>query len=112
MQDQNVGTVLLNIKIDGSVKWKVGTWIYGKYHLIVNCPAYMKFGDCNNSGNAVGPVMKFEWWCKSEEVEATVAEAMGTGICGLWAGRWCLLQLVVVVEVIGIQRGQSKRQWC
>jgi hypothetical protein len=59
-QDQNVGAVLLNIKIDGNVKWKVGTWFSGKYHLNVNCPAYIKFGERNNGGIVVGPVMKFE----------------------------------------------------
>ncbi|KAK9999666.1 hypothetical protein SO802_019269 [Lithocarpus litseifolius] len=60
-QDQNVGAVLLNIRINGCVKWKVGTWISGKYHLNVNCPAYIKFGGFNPDGGiTVGPVMKFE----------------------------------------------------
>ncbi|KAM3692965.1 hypothetical protein ACJW31_08G128900 [Castanea mollissima] len=60
-QDQNVGAVLLNIRINGCVKWKVGTWISGKYNLNVNCPAYIKFGGYNpNGGITVGPVMKFE----------------------------------------------------
>lgn len=60
-QDQNVGAVLLNIRINGCVKWKVGTWISGKYNLNVNCPAYIKFGGFNpNGGITVGPVMKFE----------------------------------------------------
>ncbi|XP_059430613.1 NDR1/HIN1-like protein 1 [Corylus avellana] len=57
-QDQNVGAVLLNIKIDGRVKWKVGTWFSGKYHLNANCPAYIKFGGAN-TGSPFGPVMKF-----------------------------------------------------
>lgn len=57
-QDLNVGAVLLNIKIDGRVKWKVGTWFSGKYHLNANCPAYIKFGDAN-AGNPFGPEMKF-----------------------------------------------------
>lgn len=57
-QDLNVGAVLLNIKIDGRVKWKVGTWFSGKYHLNANCPAYIKFGD-TNAGNPFGPEMKF-----------------------------------------------------
>ena len=60
-QDQNVGAVLLNIRLNGCVKWKVGTWISGKYDLNVNCPAYIKFGGSNpNGGITVGPVMKFE----------------------------------------------------
>lgn len=40
-QDLSAGMVLLNIKIDGRVKWKVGTWISGSYHLHVNCPALL-----------------------------------------------------------------------
>ncbi|XP_009606939.1 NDR1/HIN1-like protein 12 [Nicotiana tomentosiformis] len=43
-QDQMVGTVLLNIKIDGRVRWKVGSFISGRYHLYVNCPAYVGVG--------------------------------------------------------------------
>lgn len=57
-QDLNAGAVLVNIKIDGQLKWKVGTWISGKYHLDVNCPAYIRFGD-QKSGFAVS-VMKFQ----------------------------------------------------
>ncbi|KAK4773607.1 hypothetical protein SAY87_028626 [Trapa incisa] len=40
-QDLNEGMVLLNVKIDGRVKWKVGTWISGSYHLHVNYPALL-----------------------------------------------------------------------
>ncbi|GAB4824628.1 hypothetical protein Ancab_007500 [Ancistrocladus abbreviatus] len=58
-QDQNAGLVLVNIKIDGRVKWKVGTWISGKYHLWVNCPAYITFGSRSN-GISVGSAMKYQ----------------------------------------------------
>ncbi|KAL7154149.1 hypothetical protein ABFS83_04G216000 [Erythranthe nasuta] len=59
-QDQIAGTVLVNIKIDGRVRWKVGTFISGKYHLYVNCPAYINYGGRNN-GVAVGPaVIKYQ----------------------------------------------------
>lgn len=60
-QDENVGAVLLNVKIVGSLRWKVGTWFSGTYSLNVNCPAYIKF--CNNNGDGgspYGPVMKFQ----------------------------------------------------
>lgn len=40
-QDIMVGTILLNVRIDGRVRWKVGSFISGKYHLYVNCPAYV-----------------------------------------------------------------------
>ncbi|GAB4859829.1 hypothetical protein Ancab_011309 [Ancistrocladus abbreviatus] len=59
IQDQNAGLVLVNIKIDGRVKWKVGTWISGKYHLWVNCPAYITFGSGGN-GIPVGPAIKYQ----------------------------------------------------
>ncbi|XP_010685425.2 NDR1/HIN1-like protein 1 [Beta vulgaris subsp. vulgaris] len=50
-QDQNAGLVLMNIKINGRVKWKVGTWISGKYHFNANCPSYITFGNKGNSNN-------------------------------------------------------------
>ncbi|GAA0169595.1 hypothetical protein LIER_24043 [Lithospermum erythrorhizon] len=59
MQDQMAGTMLLNIRVDGRVRWKVGTFISGKYRLYVNCPAYINFGK-PNSGIAVGPAMKYQ----------------------------------------------------
>lgn len=58
-QDQNAGSVLVNIKVDGSVKWKVGTWVSGKYHLHVNCPALLVFKE-PSGGIAVGPSMKIQ----------------------------------------------------
>ncbi|KAJ4883630.1 Late embryogenesis abundant (LEA) hydroxyproline-rich glycoprotein family [Raphanus sativus] len=48
-EDINAGMVLLNIKIDGCVKWKVGSWVSGCYRLLVNCPAFIPF-----SGQLVG----------------------------------------------------------
>ncbi|CAN4120176.1 unnamed protein product [Withania somnifera] len=43
-QDIMIGTILLNVKIDGRVRWKVGNFVSGKYHLYVNCPAYVVVG--------------------------------------------------------------------
>ncbi|KAG6481456.1 NDR1/HIN1-like protein 1 [Zingiber officinale] len=40
-QDQHAGYVLLSVRIDGRLRWKVGTWISGRYHLHVNCPAFL-----------------------------------------------------------------------
>ncbi|GAB2274561.1 hypothetical protein Dimus_009328 [Dionaea muscipula] len=54
-EDQNAGVVLVNVKIDGKVKWKVGTWVSGKYHLWVNCPAYITFGRRSTGYPLVGP---------------------------------------------------------
>ncbi|KAI3412485.1 LEA_2 domain-containing protein [Psidium guajava] len=58
-QDRNAGSVLLDIKVDGRVKWKVGTWVSGKYHLHVNCPALLVFKE-PSGGIAVGPSMKIQ----------------------------------------------------
>ncbi|KAK6138155.1 hypothetical protein DH2020_028091 [Rehmannia glutinosa] len=60
-QDQVAGTVLVNIRVDGRVRWKVGTFISGKYHLYVNCPAYIDFGNRNNNNAVVvGSAMKYQ----------------------------------------------------
>ncbi|XP_052178252.1 NDR1/HIN1-like protein 1 [Diospyros lotus] len=58
-QDQMAGTLLINVRINGRVRWKVGTFISGRYHLYVNCPAYISFGDKNN-GVPVGPAVKYQ----------------------------------------------------
>lgn len=59
-QDLNVGAVLVNVKIDGRLKWKVGTWVSTTYLLDVNCPAYIKFSDRNAASAAVVSVLKFQ----------------------------------------------------
>ncbi|KAF7000492.1 hypothetical protein CFC21_016387 [Triticum aestivum] len=43
-QDIASGYVSLQVKIDGRVKWKVGTWVSGSYHLFVSCPAMLAAG--------------------------------------------------------------------
>lgn len=58
-QDQIAGTVLINIKATGRVRWKVGTFISGKYRLNVNCPAYINLGH-RNTGVVVGPAIKYQ----------------------------------------------------
>lgn len=60
-QDQNAGGVLVNVKVNGRMKWKVGTWVSGKYHIFVNCPAYIRFaGDGDKGIGVVGPAVKFQ----------------------------------------------------
>ncbi|XP_051217270.1 NDR1/HIN1-like protein 12 [Lolium perenne] len=49
-QDIGAGYVLLHVKVDGRVKWKVGSWVSGGYHLFVNCPALLSA----TGGNAGG----------------------------------------------------------
>ena len=43
--DRDNGAVTLLIRADGRVRWKVGTFITGKYHLYVRCLAYINFGN-------------------------------------------------------------------
>ncbi|KAF7851916.1 hypothetical protein BT93_L1630 [Corymbia citriodora subsp. variegata] len=52
-QDQSTGAVSLLIKIDGRVRWKLSTYITGKYHLHVKCPAFITFGS-RTTGISVG----------------------------------------------------------
>ncbi|KAL2507419.1 Late embryogenesis abundant (LEA) hydroxyproline-rich glycoprotein family [Forsythia ovata] len=58
-QDQIAGTVLIYIRVDGRIRWKVGTFITGRYHLNVNCPAYINFGN-RNRAIAVGSAIKYQ----------------------------------------------------
>ncbi|XP_006653056.2 NDR1/HIN1-like protein 1 [Oryza brachyantha] len=48
-QDETAGYVLIDIRLDGWVRWKVGTWISGHYHLQVNCPALLTVNDGKGS---------------------------------------------------------------
>ncbi|GMI79689.1 hypothetical protein like AT3G52470 [Hibiscus trionum] len=51
--EQAAGSVLLMIKIDGRLRWKVGTFVTGRYHIHVRCPAYLKF-ESQTDGSPVG----------------------------------------------------------
>ncbi|CAL0299444.1 unnamed protein product [Lupinus luteus] len=60
-QDQNDGNILITIKIDGRVRWKIGVFITGHYHLYVRCPAYISFGGSRSNGDVVGEnVIKYQ----------------------------------------------------
>ncbi|KAL4340598.1 hypothetical protein GQ457_08G017630 [Hibiscus cannabinus] len=59
--EQAAGSVFLTIRIDGRVRWKVGAFISGRYHLYVRCPAYITFGSRSN-GFVVGDnAVKFQF---------------------------------------------------
>ncbi|KAK5787332.1 hypothetical protein PVK06_041986 [Gossypium arboreum] len=54
------GSVFLMIKIDGRLRWKVGTFVTGRYHIHVRCPAYITFGE-QSDGVLVGEnAVKFQ----------------------------------------------------
>lgn len=40
-QDQAAGYVLIDVRVQGQLRWKVGTWISGYYHIDVSCPAFL-----------------------------------------------------------------------
>ncbi|KAK8501979.1 hypothetical protein V6N13_023249 [Hibiscus sabdariffa] len=51
--EQAAGSVFMVINIYGRVRWKVGTFVSGRYHLNVRCPAYITFGS-RSTGVSVG----------------------------------------------------------
>ncbi|GLT24900.1 hypothetical protein SLA2020_000620 [Shorea laevis] len=59
-QDQSTGAVLLTIKIDGRVRWKVGSFVSGKYHLYVKCPAYINFGSKGSGVTVAENAVKYQ----------------------------------------------------
>ncbi|KAL8517660.1 hypothetical protein ACS0TY_015773 [Phlomoides rotata] len=59
-QDQSNGAVKMVIKINGRVKWKVGTFVSGRYHLHVSCPVYIPLGNSKNTGIIIGNAVKYQ----------------------------------------------------
>ena len=57
-QDQSSGFLLVHVKIEGRIRWKMGSWVSGHYDLFVTCPAFLS----SQSGKGVGdlPVIKFQ----------------------------------------------------
>ncbi|KAK8601770.1 hypothetical protein V6N13_058551 [Hibiscus sabdariffa] len=58
-QDMNAGVVLINVKVLGQLKWKVGSWISSRYQMNVNCPAYISFSD-GTKAVQVGLAIKYQ----------------------------------------------------
>jgi hypothetical protein len=42
--DQNSGRLSLNLKANGKLRWKIGTWVSGHYRFNVNCVSVVAFG--------------------------------------------------------------------
>ncbi|XP_045823144.1 NDR1/HIN1-like protein 26 [Trifolium pratense] len=49
--DQLSGRLSLNLKANGKLRWKIGTWVSGRYRFNVNCVSILAFG-IGNSMNA------------------------------------------------------------
>ncbi|KAG5229460.1 NDR1/HIN1 protein [Salix suchowensis] len=43
-RDKTAGKLVLNLKVNGRIRWKVGTWVSGRYRINVNCLAVMALG--------------------------------------------------------------------
>ncbi|KAK7350938.1 hypothetical protein VNO77_10006 [Canavalia gladiata] len=43
-RDQTVGRLVLNVKVNGKLRWKVATWVSGRYRFNVNCVSIIAFG--------------------------------------------------------------------
>lgn len=43
-RDQSAGKLVMNLKASGRLRWKVGTWVSGRYRFNVDCVAIMPFG--------------------------------------------------------------------
>ncbi|OIV96918.1 hypothetical protein TanjilG_00500 [Lupinus angustifolius] len=48
-RDQSSGRLVLNLKVNGKLRWKVGTWVSGHYRFNVNCVSFMAFGSSMTS---------------------------------------------------------------
>ncbi|PIA48751.1 hypothetical protein AQUCO_01300003v1 [Aquilegia coerulea] len=43
------GTLILSVKVNGRLRWKVGTWVSSRYHFNVDCVIVMAFPPAANS---------------------------------------------------------------
>jgi hypothetical protein len=65
-QDCQAGYLILQVKIDGRVRWKVGSWISGHYHLFVTCPAFLVTTGGNGVPGASGFKFQTTTYCHVE----------------------------------------------
>ncbi|KAF8379904.1 hypothetical protein HHK36_027369 [Tetracentron sinense] len=50
VRDRTAGKLILSLKVNGRLRWKVGTWVSGRYRFNVDCVAIMAFGPNSTSG--------------------------------------------------------------
>ncbi|KAF8664758.1 hypothetical protein HU200_054480 [Digitaria exilis] len=65
-QDVANGYLVMEVRIDGRVRWKVGSWTSGHYHIFVTCPAYFIGGGGYTGGGAHGLTFKMPTYCSVE----------------------------------------------
>lgn len=54
-QDRATGLLLVEVNVEGRLRWKVGTWVSGHYRLQANCPAFLTVG------NGAGETLAFRF---------------------------------------------------
>ncbi|XP_071710451.1 NDR1/HIN1-like protein 12 [Rutidosis leptorrhynchoides] len=59
-QDQSNGAIALVIKINGRVRFRVGSFISRRYHIHVTCQAYIPFGNKNSGIAGVVTGVKYQ----------------------------------------------------
>ncbi|KAJ6774906.1 hypothetical protein OIU79_018149 [Salix purpurea] len=65
MVDLNAGNLPLDIKVDGSLKWKVSSFTFGRYRLVVNCLADIPLGSmADGTSFESGVKYEFDQPCK------------------------------------------------
>ncbi|RWR97092.1 NDR1/HIN1-like protein 12 [Cinnamomum micranthum f. kanehirae] len=49
-QEEAAGYIVVTVKVDGKLRWKVGSWVSGHYHVYVTCPAYVAYDSSGGTG--------------------------------------------------------------
>ncbi|CAM0149995.1 unnamed protein product [Urochloa decumbens] len=60
------GYLIMEVRIDGRVRWKVGSWTSGHYHIFVTCPAYFITSGNNGVVGAHGFRFQTPTYCHVE----------------------------------------------
>ncbi|KAG9155778.1 hypothetical protein Leryth_004036 [Lithospermum erythrorhizon] len=55
-RDQTAGRLMMNLKAIGRLRWKIGTWVSGKYRFNVNCMTIIPFGSVVAASSGSGPL--------------------------------------------------------
>uniref|UniRef100_A0A0A9DWW7 Late embryogenesis abundant protein LEA-2 subgroup domain-containing protein n=1 Tax=Arundo donax TaxID=35708 RepID=A0A0A9DWW7_ARUDO len=65
-KDVAAGYLIMQVKIDGRVRWKVGSWTSGHYHIFVTCPAFLVTGGGNGVPGDHGFRFQTATYCRVE----------------------------------------------
>ncbi|RLM70159.1 protein YLS9-like [Panicum miliaceum] len=60
------GYLIMEVRIDGRVRWKVGSWTSGHYHIFVTCPAYFIGSGASGVVGAHGLRFQTATYCRVE----------------------------------------------